>query len=1795
MYTKRKLNGATIHIVVLSVLMLLLSTMTFAQSSTDNAKKADGIIMDGQLNESVWDLNTKVSKVTEGLPDHIVLFDAVWDDTYLYVAGKILDDVLVADNGTSQPWYDDAFEIFIDANSNKGNVYDEFDRQYIVSYGSSTMWGENSTGVVAEWTEISGGFTVEVAIPWSNLGITPSNGTVIGFDIMADDDDDSGVREGQTSWSGDSNNWTSTVNFGSLQLTTESIDDTETPTNPENIIATSITSNIISISWDASSDNVEVAGYNVFIDGVLKEQVETTTYLFTGLLPSTTYIISLEAYDQAGNVSNTRGTLSVTTSAIAQVGVIESSKIDNTITIDGQLIENDWNLETEITKVIEGMPDHTVLFDVVWNDTYLYVAGKILDDVLVADNGTSQPWYDDAFEIFIDANNNKGTVYDAFDRQYVISYGSTVVWGENSTGVVAEWTEISGGFTVEVAIPWSNLGITPTNGTVIGLDIMCDDDDDSGVRDGQTAWSGDSNNWTSTVNFGSLQLISESIDDTEAPTIPENIVATSVTTTSISISWDASSDNIGVAGYNVFIDGVLKEQVETTTYLLDGLASGTTYLFSLEAYDLAGNVSTGSETFSVTTSAISQDGIVEAIEVGNTIVVDGQLDEIDWDLSYILSKVTEGSPNNTVTFGAIWNNEYLYIAGKVLDDSLVADNSTIPYQDDAFEVFIDADHNEGTTYDQYDRQYIVSYNSSTLWGSNAEGVESAWSAIDGCFTVEMGIPWSNLGITPSEGTTIGFDIMADDDDDGDDRDGQFVWTGDDDNWQSTANFGDLILVPAGDRYTLTVNSGSGDGRYLENTLVQISADAAQLGEVFDKWEGQITGIADFTSSVTNLTMPAADVTITATYKADPNPYLVVDPDNLSFSAEASTSEVSVFSNVVWTVVASDSWITVTSDATSEKLTVSVDENSNTESRTGSVTLTGDGISEKTVTIQQEGVEPARLEVSPASLQFSSNTSCKSIAIFSNTDWTVSESSGWATVSQTSGSGDASISICVDANTSGATRDFTVTISGTGVLDQTIQVNQSDDSGPVQNIGVNIGFPGGMVDYYVAKPFADAWKTSREYQWNGAPLDNLGWPTGDGEAIVYHGLDSRNNQGTYKLSFDCNSPSDVVVSTGDGILSNKQVNGNRVSMDLVIDNQNNLQLFLRFTNTNGGVRNVSLMRPLYPGSSESYPEGTIWMDQFLEALKPFKTLRYMDWMSIASWGNPNGEISWENRTPWNYATQNVKGTNDWDNSGASWESIILLSNATQTDPLIVLPIRINDDYIRNLAILFRDGNPDLGVPPLDPNLKLYIEWGNEIWNWGFGVQWDYVKTMGNSDPVTAFDGTTDVNERTFRYQAKRTVEISNIFREVFGDEAMPAPGKDPEQIRIRPYIGSFSAWYGLVKQNTMFIDHYYNKRHPASNYTGEPHPVNYYIYGYGGTTYWSTQDGNIPTLDQIWESGSWNSDEYFESLKESALCAQMYGLRYIAYEGGPHDRGADHVDAGVVGYATRDPRFYQKVIDQQNTFKKIGGDVNIRYTLMHAPADVPSNSDFGPVFSILERDITNLNTHRFRALTDISKQEPADVEMGNVPPFTVNGAAHDITERSKDPSQGTSKRLTAGGDYSAGYAVDVPATGIYNAEIQYSNGSGIIQIDVNGVTLGTYNVSGSGTTQAINFQCDYNTLYIIRVVCISGSVDINSVSVGIGNRTISGNELENKTSIANHQKSSLTIYPNPANDHLQVHLGEEINFAKIDLINMQGKIVSSYNVCSTNSKIDLAGIPEGVYILSSKTENACFTEKLTIKH
>ncbi|NOK33734.1 chitinase [Corallococcus exercitus] len=93
--------------------------------------------------------------------------------------------------------------------------------------------------------------------------------------------------------------------------------------------------------------------------------------------------------------------------------------------------------------------------------------------------------------------------------------------------------------------------------------------------------------------------------DTQAPTAPSALTSPSKTYDSVSLSWSASSDNVGVTGYEVFVNnGASASATSTTTSAtVTGLAANTAYTFTVKARDAAGNRSSASAAFSTTTPA----------------------------------------------------------------------------------------------------------------------------------------------------------------------------------------------------------------------------------------------------------------------------------------------------------------------------------------------------------------------------------------------------------------------------------------------------------------------------------------------------------------------------------------------------------------------------------------------------------------------------------------------------------------------------------------------------------------------------------------------------------------------------------------------------------------------------------------------------------------------------------------------------------------------------------------------------------------------------------------------------------------------------------------------------------------------------------------------------------------------------------------------------------------------------------------------------------------------------------------
>ena len=88
--------------------------------------------------------------------------------------------------------------------------------------------------------------------------------------------------------------------------------------------------------------------------------------------------------------------------------------------------------------------------------------------------------------------------------------------------------------------------------------------------------------------------------DTQPPSTPTNLTASNTTQTTTDISWNASTDNVGVTGYNVYLNGGLLGSVTGTSATITGLTASTTYTVGVSAYDAAGNES-GQASTNVTT------------------------------------------------------------------------------------------------------------------------------------------------------------------------------------------------------------------------------------------------------------------------------------------------------------------------------------------------------------------------------------------------------------------------------------------------------------------------------------------------------------------------------------------------------------------------------------------------------------------------------------------------------------------------------------------------------------------------------------------------------------------------------------------------------------------------------------------------------------------------------------------------------------------------------------------------------------------------------------------------------------------------------------------------------------------------------------------------------------------------------------------------------------------------------------------------------------------------------------------
>lgn len=100
-------------------------------------------------------------------------------------------------------------------------------------------------------------------------------------------------------------------------------------------------------------------------------------------------------------------------------------------------------------------------------------------------------------------------------------------------------------------------------------------------------------------------ITSPPASDTTPPSVPTGLRSTAQTTGSISLSWAASTDNVGVKGYIIKRNGVEVARVASNSYIDTGLAANTAYSYVVATYDAAGNMSAATSAVTVSTAKAS--------------------------------------------------------------------------------------------------------------------------------------------------------------------------------------------------------------------------------------------------------------------------------------------------------------------------------------------------------------------------------------------------------------------------------------------------------------------------------------------------------------------------------------------------------------------------------------------------------------------------------------------------------------------------------------------------------------------------------------------------------------------------------------------------------------------------------------------------------------------------------------------------------------------------------------------------------------------------------------------------------------------------------------------------------------------------------------------------------------------------------------------------------------------------------------------------------------------------------------
>ena len=365
--------------------------------------------------------------------------------------------------------------------------------------------------------------------------------------------------------------------------------DQQPPTAPGNLRVTAATAKSLSLAWDPSTDNVRVRGYYVYVNG-RRSTAWSTAYTAGRLNCGQSVAVAVVAFDRAGNRSPRAETITSTAACPDTRPPTPPTGMSQAAT-SGDAVVLVWNPSSDDVGVVgygvyrggllvASSPEPAVtLSGLTCASTYAYE----IDAVDAAGNRSSRTPYwvvtADCADVEPPSTPTDLTLTDSTQSSLSLEWSPS----SDNVGVAGYRLAVSGP-------PGASSVSSPTvdrpSATVTGL--ACGTTYDVAVEAYDSAGNSSP---PANVSAGTDECPAPTPPpgDSTAPTTPTGLKVVASTQTTVSLAWEASTDNVGVTGYGVYRNGTALPAVAQPSTTVSGLQCGTAYTLGVDAVDAATN------------------------------------------------------------------------------------------------------------------------------------------------------------------------------------------------------------------------------------------------------------------------------------------------------------------------------------------------------------------------------------------------------------------------------------------------------------------------------------------------------------------------------------------------------------------------------------------------------------------------------------------------------------------------------------------------------------------------------------------------------------------------------------------------------------------------------------------------------------------------------------------------------------------------------------------------------------------------------------------------------------------------------------------------------------------------------------------------------------------------------------------------------------------------------------------------------------------------------------------------------